>query len=243
METIVETGIAALLFAATFLIGGKIKPLRRFIKNPRSIISFGAGMSAAYVFMHLMPELHEARRTFVESVSMTLRFEGMAIYFLSLLGFLVFYGLDHLRDRLDESIKVGEIGLAFKLQVGGFTAYVWLMSYLLIHHLGTTSVSTAMYAMAIAFHFLALDHTLRHEHGETYQRIGRFVLATAAILGWASGLLFSLPHHILALLVAFISGAIIMNSAMMELSDGKGARYLPFLSGGIIYGLILLPLG
>jgi hypothetical protein len=242
METIIETGFAALLFAATFLVGKKIKPLRVFIKNPRSIISFGAGMSSAYVFMHLMPELHEARSTFVESVSMTLRFEGMAIYFLSLVGFLVFYGLDHLRNRLDETTQAGEVGLAFKVQVGGFAAYVWLMSYLLIHHLGTAPVSTAMYAIAIAFHFLALDHTLRNEHGETYLRIGQFALAAAAIVGWTSGLLFALPHHVLALLVAFVSGAIIMNSTMMELSGGKEARYLPFLSGGIIYGLILLPL-
>jgi len=243
METMIETGVAALLFAAIFLAGEKIKPLRVFIKNPRSIISFGAGMSAAYVFMHLMPELHEARSTFVESVSMALRFEGMAIYFLSLVGFLVFYGLNHLRDRLDETTEAGEVGLAFKVQVGGFTAYVWLMSYLLIHHLGTAPVSTTMYTLAIAFHFRALDHTLRNEHGDTYLRIGRFVLAAAAILGWISGLLFALPHHVLAPLVSFISGAIIMNSTMMELSDGKEARYLPFLSGGIIYGLILLPLG
>jgi len=243
METIVETGVAALLFAVTFLVGRKIKPLQTIIKSPRSIISFGAGMSAAYVFMHLMPELHEARSTFIKSVSMTLRFEGMAIYFLSLVGFLVFYGLNHLGDRLDETIETGEIGLAFKLQIGGFTAYVWLMSYLLIHHLGAIPAPTAIYALAITFHFLALDHTLQHEHGDTYLRIGRFVLAIAAILGWISGLLFALPHHILALLVSFISGAIIMNSTMMELSDGKEARYLPFLSGGIIYGLILLPLG
>lgn len=243
MQMIIETGIAALLFSAIFLVGAYIKPLRRFIKNPRSIISFGAGMSAAYVFMHLMPELHAARSTFVESVSVPLRYEGMAIYFISLLGFLAFYGFDHLRDRLGEAAEAGEVGLAFKIHVGGFTAYVWLMSYLLIHHLGTAPVSTAMYALAIAFHFLALDHALRNEHGDTYLRLGRFVLAAAAILGWVSGLMIALPQHVLAPLVAFISGAIIMNSMIMELSGGKEARYLPFLSGGMIYGLILLPLG
>jgi hypothetical protein len=243
MQIIIETGIAAILFTTIFLAGGNIRPLTLFIKNPRVIISFGAGMSAAYVFMHLMPELHAARSTFVESVSISLRYEGMAIYFLSLLGFLVFYGLDHLRDRMGETAEAGEVGLAFKVQVGGFAAYVWLMSYLLIHHLGTAPVSTAMYAVAIAFHFLALDHTLRNEHSDAYLNIGRFVLAAAAILGWVSGLIIALPHHVLALLVSFISGAIIMNSTIMELSGGKEARYLPFLSGGIIYGLILLPLG
>lgn len=243
MDMVTETGVAALLFAAAFLFGSRMQLIRSRVKNPRSIISFGAGMSAAYVFMHLMPELHEARRTFVESVSMTLRYEGMAIYFLSLVGFLVFYGLDHLRARLHETTPEGEIGPAFRLQIGGFSAYVWLMSYLLVHHLGTSPASTPLYALAMTFHFLALDHTLHHEHAAAYERVGRFVLAGASLLGWGMGLLFALPHHILALLVAFISGAIIMTSTVMELSSTEESRYLPFVGGGIIYGLILLPLG
>jgi hypothetical protein len=60
---------------------------------------------------------------------------------------------------------------------------------------------------------------------------------------WGIGQLYAIPHHILALLIAFISGAIIMTSTVMELSSGEDSRYLPFVSGGIIYGLILIPLG
>jgi hypothetical protein len=51
-----------------------------------------------------------------------------------------------------------------------------------------------------------------------------------------------MPNHIVALLLAFISGAIIMNSTIMELPSEKDGRFLPFVLGGIIYGLILLPL-
>jgi hypothetical protein len=48
---------------------------------------------------------------------------------------------------------------------------------------------------------------------------------------------------VLALLVAFVSGAVIMNSAIMELPSGKEGRFVPFMIGGLLYGLILLPLG
>jgi hypothetical protein len=243
MKEIIETGAAALLFATTFLTGGRVHPLRALIRDRRSIISFGAGMSAAYVFVHVMPELHGVRRAFVESVSVPLRYEGMAIYFLALVGFLVFYGLDHLRAHLRETDEAGQAGLAFKLHVGGFAAYVLLMAYLLVHNLEETPVSIALYAVAIAFHFLAVDHALRDEHGAAYERVGRFVLAGMSVLGWGLGLLFPLPHYVLALLVAFISGAIIMNSAIMELPSEKDGRFLPFMIGGIVYGLILLPLG
>jgi len=63
------------------------------------------------------------------------------------------------------------------------------------------------------------------------------------LLGWGMGLLFALPGHILALLLAFISGAIIVNSLIMELPAEKDGRFLPFMAGGLLYGLILLPLG
>jgi hypothetical protein len=242
-EETLETGAAALLFMATFLVGGRVHPLRSLVRDRRSIISFGAGMSMAYVFVHLMPELHDVRRAFAQSVSVPLRFEGMAIYFLALVGFLVFYGLDHLHAHLRESSGEEQTGLAFKLHVGGFAAYVWLMAYLLVRNLDETTTSTALYALAISVHFLGVDHALREEHGADYERIGRFLLAGMAVFGWAAGLLVPLPHYVLSLLVAFISGAIIMNSTIMELPSEKDGRVLPLMAGGIVYGLILLPLG
>jgi hypothetical protein len=237
------TGAAALLFAATFLVGGRVHPLRALIRDRRSIVSFGAGMSAAYVFVHLMPELHGVRRAVVESVSQPLPYEGMGVYFLALVGFLAFYGLEHLRKRLPETGTEGDTGAAFRLHVGGFAAYVWLMGYLLVHNLEETQGSLALYAVAIAFHFLAVDHSLREEHGAAYDRIGRWVLAGMCLLGWVVGLLVALPQPVLALLVAFLSGAIIMNSSVMELPSEKDGRFVPFMLGGMIYGLLLLPLG
>jgi hypothetical protein len=200
-------------------------------------------MSAAYVFVHLLPELSKVRHHFVESVEAPLRFEGMAIYFLALVGFLVFYGLDHLRAHLRESPEAARFGLSFKLHIGGFSAYVSLVAYLLVHNLEETAISTALYAVAIAFHFLAVEHALRREHGPAYACCGRFVLAAMSMLGWLAGLAFALPPYVLALLVAFLSGAIIMNSLIMELPSEKDGRFLPFVAGGVAYGLLLLPLG
>lgn len=239
---IIETGAAALLFAATFLIGGRVHPFRSLVRDRRSVVSFGAGMSAAYVFVHLLPELSEVRHQFVESVEAPLRFEGMGIYFLALVGFLVFYGLDHLRGRLRESPDPESSRLSFRLHVGGFAAYAGLMSYLLVHSLGETPASTALYTLAIAFHFLSVENALRREHGAAFDHSGRFMLAGMSVLGWAVGMLFAIPPYALALLVAFLSGAIIMNSLIMELPSEKDGRFLPFVAGGVAYGLLLLPL-
>jgi hypothetical protein len=243
MTEILETGAAALLFAVTFLYGGRVNPLRWILPDHRSVVSFGAGMSAAYVFVHLMPELHGVRLAFAATASVELRYEGMAIYFLALVGFLGFYALDHLRARLKESSGEEETGWAFKLHVGGFSAYAWLMAYLLVNNLEETEISMAVFAVAIAFHFLAVGHSLRDEHGAAYDNPGRFVLAGAVLLGWGVGLAVALPRPVVAMLMAFVSGGIIMNSTIMELPSEKDGRFLPFLAGGIVYGLILLPLG
>ena len=84
---------------------------------------------------------------------------------------------------------------------------------------------------------------MREEHGLAYQRIGRFVLAGMSLLGWTLGLLATLPAIVPALLVAFIAGAIIVNSAIMELPSDKDGRFVPFLTGGLVYGALLLLVG
>lgn len=236
-----ETGAAALLFAAAFLAGDRLRKVQSRVSH-RAIVSFGGGMAAAYVFLHLMPKLHGARQAFATAAPAPLPYDGMATYYLALLGFLVFYGLDHWHAHLRERSDAGNAEHAFRLYVGGFSAYVWLMAYLLVRNLEETEVSTALYAAAITCHFLALDHELRSPHGAAYQHIGRFILAGTAVAGWGSALLFALPKSALALLTAFISGAIIMNGLIMELPSEKDGRFWPFMMGGTLYGLILLPL-
>jgi hypothetical protein len=245
MQTItyLTTGAAALLFAGIFLVGGHVHPLRVIIRDRRTIVSFCAGMAMAYVFVHVMPELHGARTSFTASVASDLPFEGTGVYLLALVGFLVFYGLDHLRRHLSEEGAEGEEAQAYRVQLGGFAAYVLMVAYLLVHNLEDTPVSLTLFAVAMSCHFLTIDHSLRDEHGADYVRSGRFVLAGMAVLGWGAGVAFALPTYLVALSVAFISGAVIMNSAIMELPPGKDGRFLPFLAGGLLYGLILLPLG
>jgi len=235
------TGLAALLFAAVFIAGGRIRPLRRLGLEPRTIASFSGGLSAAYVFVQLIPELAGAQHAFAQSTSLPVREQGRAIYFFALLGFLVFHALECLRKRsLDAAeTNAAAAGRSFRLHVGGFAIYVALVSYLLLHSLGHSAESVGLYAFAMAAHFLAIDHALRHEHGALYDRIGRWWLAAMTIVGWGAGLVVALPAPVLALLLAFVGGAVIINSAVGELPGGKDGRLLPFIAGGLGYGALL----
>jgi len=238
-----ESAAGALLFCATFLLFSTLRPLRWLVRDERSAISFGAGVATAYVFVHVMPELSSARHVFAESSSLPLRYEGMSIFYVSLIGFLVFYGLDHLRKRAHQSMEREQVTTAFKISIGGYAAYVGLMAYLLVDNLEDTPRSVALFALAVAVHFTGVDHALHEEYGAVYRRIGRFVLAAMSLIGWGVGVLVDLPRPILALMIAFISGAVIMNSSITELPAESKGRFLPFMVGGLAYGLILLPLG
>ena len=52
---------------------------------------------------------------------------------------------------------------------------------------------------------------------------------------------FGAVNIVLAHLLAFVSVAVIMNSAVMELPSEKDGRFWPFVMGGLAYALLLLP--
>lgn len=85
-----------------------------------------------------------------------------------------------------------------------------------------------------------MGHSLHEAHALAYERIGRFVLAGASLFGWVLGLLVMFPAIVPALLVALVSGAIIVNTAIMELPSSRNGRFLAFTTGGLVYGALLL---
>jgi len=239
---ILETGAAVLVFAAVFLVRARVHLWQRLLKDPRDLVSFGAGISSAYVFLHVLPAFDVVRRVYVETTPLQIWFHGRGIYLLALLGFLGFYSLHNTSFRLRHAPGGGETARAFRLETAGFAVYLWLMGYLLLHNLQHTPGTILLFAVAIAFHLLGVDHELHRKHGASYERVGRFVLAGAGVLGWLVGLVLAVPMATIAMLVAFVAGAVIMNSAIIELPSGENVRVAPFVSGGSLYGLILLML-
>ena len=57
----IDTLLAALLFATIFVFGWRLHRAR----TPRAVLSLGAGATASYVFVRMLPELGEAQTAFV----------------------------------------------------------------------------------------------------------------------------------------------------------------------------------
>ena len=83
----------ALLFAAVFVFGGRAaqRPVRR---GHRRLLSFAAGISIAYTFVHVLPGLNRIRAIQSSSLNESMVFPEHGVYLWTMAGFLVFYGLE-----------------------------------------------------------------------------------------------------------------------------------------------------
>lgn len=245
-QTELASAASAILFAATFLLGHRVHPLQSIVRDRRTIVSFGAGVSTAYVFVRMMPELAEAQ-DILSQHGFNAEIGGMFVYLVALTGFLLVYGIDHFRRIEVAGINETKKGKRSTPEVVssrnlGMMVYVFLLTYVLVQDTDTSASATLQYAVAISFHFLAIEHSLRDQLGDEYDKRVRFEFATMCLLGWLAAQLVDLPASATAILLAFVSGGVIVNSAIMELPTDRDGRFLPFAFGSLLFGLVLMTL-
>ncbi len=231
--------------AMVHLFSGKL----RFLEGtPRSVwLSMAGGVSVAYVFVHLLPELAEGQEIVAEAVDEGLALLENHVYLLALVGLAVFYGLERLatssRERTRGSGKEDSTSEGiFWLNISSFAVYNVLVGYLLLHRIASGLGALVLFSVAMALHFLVNDYGLREHHKGLYTRIGRWVVAGAALAGWAIGLVVEIPEIMIAVLTAFLAGGIILNVLKEELPQERRSRFWAFALGAVLYAAVLLAL-
>ncbi|GAB2793747.1 hypothetical protein GCM10027040_20110 [Halomonas shantousis] len=212
---------------------------------PRSAwLSFAGGVSVAYVFIHIFPELEEAQQTLGENGAIT--FLEHHAYLVALTGLATFYGLERLvkhhqsTDREHSSASVDKTrGGVFWLHIGSFALYNALIGYLLVYR-EDTPLEMLFFFLAMSFHFLVNDHGLLRHHRAAYLTKGRWVLSLAVIIGWGIGLAIQVSEAATSMLFAFLAGGIVLNVLKEELPEERQSRFWPFASGAAGYSILLL---
>ena len=239
MNTLAIQLAAISVLACTFIFGRYLRG--PFADAPRRMLSVAAGVSVAYVFIRALPELSEAQDVFTRvSLDRGLPFPERRVYTAALVGFLLFYGLENMVSRSGARGRArGEpaAGLTYKLQLGGFAAYCGLVGYLMVHQ---RSLPTLLYLIAMTLHFLAVNHSFEREYGSIYDHGGRWLLAAAVVVGGSAGIFTSMSEELLATLLGFNSGGVVINSMVMELPTEKQGRFWWFCLGAVAYSLLLL---
>lgn len=229
-----------------------VTPSLRFLDGaPRTVwLSAAGGVSVAYVFVHLLPELAEAREVVSLDPGQRER-GGRGIFLVALAGLLVFYGLDRLaktsrgRDRSAREAGAGAEEDAtspavFWTHMASFAVYNLLVGYLLLHREGAAPGTLPLFAAAMALHFVVTDYGLAEDHKTPYRRLGRWLLAGAATAGWVLGLATELPEAWVAALTAFLGGGVVLNVLKEEVPSERQSRFWAFAGGAAGYAALLL---
>ena len=237
MTTLVGSLVAAVALAAVHLAGRYLEVVHRV---PRSAwLSAASGVSVAYVFVHLLPEIAAVQRH-IGGEELMPGLERHA-WLMALVGLTTFYGLEQWAEQAKRTTSSGtttdRVG---RLHIGSYAAYNALVGYLLHEQAERATSGLVLFAVAIGLHFVVNDDGLRQDHGDLYHDVGRYVLAGGVLLGWAVGAVARVPETLIGLPLAFVGGSVVMNVLKEELPSDRESRLVPFVVAGAAYTALLL---
>jgi len=236
MSMIAVTGLAAV-----HVFAGKL----RFLEGtPRSAwLSVAAGISVAYVFLYLLPELAARQSSLQEAADGFFSFVEHHAYVAALAGLTTFYGLERaskaFRRRAEHGSPHDQGTGIFWTHMLLLAFYNMLIGYLLAKHTGTAG-DLVFFVIAMALHLLVMDRGLRDHYRHIYHDAGRWLLSAALLVGWGVSTAVGIPEPLISLLIAFVAGGIVLNVLKEELPEQRQSRFSAFMLGAALYSALLL---
>ena len=213
-------------------------------KIPRSrFLSVAGGVAVSYVFIHILPELSENQATIEKLLKNSfLKTLEVHIYVISLLGLVVFYGLERMSKISKEKNKNGNTASkgVFWIHLTSTAIYNAITGYLLVNRENKSLVSLLLYGTAIAFHFFVVDQGLRVHYKHVYDKYGRWILSFGSLIGLILGYTVEINQLLLSALFAFLAGGIILNILKEELPEQRKSSFTAFALGAFGYSVLLL---
>lgn len=237
--------LPVLLLAAVHLGATRVRELVG--GHERAVVSAAGGISVAYVFLHLLPEVAAGAGVVGESLSSLVAhvpLREIAVFVVALGGFTVFYLAERFAAR--HSGPGGrEVGTSapFAVHLGAFAVYNVAVAYTLPERVASDVVGAAVFTVAIAVHVVVVDRGLAERYPRRYGHVGRFVLAGALLVGWLAAAVAAPTSSLtVSLMTAVVAGSVLLTVFQEELPQAGRSRVGPFLGGLGLYALLLVAL-
>lgn len=221
----------ALILAAAHLLAAYLESVHL---APRSRwLSFASGVSVSFVFVKLLPYLHQA--------DAMLRMDNQfpVAYVFALGGMVALYGLEiavrRARRRAPAGHQRRSWSWIFVLHLGAFAAYNAFLGALLVGQRHEPVVQQLLFLMALLLHNVVNDFSLREHHQQEYRHFGRWVLAVSVMAGWSAATVDIVPDIVVYTVIALVAGAIILNVLKEELPADREGRFGAFLMGCVAF--------
>jgi len=196
-------------------------------------LSAAGGVAIAYVFVHLLPELSTAQAD-VEGSGLIPYLEHH-VYVFALFGLVAAFGNQRFALAHEAERAVVAIGVA---SIGAF-----LVGYSLASRDDAAIQPIVLFTVALGLHYLVVDHGIASRYPHAYGRVGRYVVSGSVLAGGAMTILVELSPAALALMLALIAGAVILETFRHELPQAGSINFVAFVSSAAVYTALLLALG
>jgi hypothetical protein len=219
------------VLAAIHVIGGRMRGTRAWER--RGALSLAAGISVAYVFIHLLPDLADAERAWEQTRgSARLEWLDQQVYIAALIGLLAADGLQRLGSGGRHRIA------RCALQESSLVIYNLIIGYYAVRLRHPLAV--VMATVAFGAHFLIDDHELDEAYGRFHRRYGRQLLAAAILLGWLLGSTLRVRPTVLVAGFSLVAGGMLLHSLREELDATGERRFVAFICGALGYTGLLI---
>ena len=240
----------ALVLAVAHLAAGRLRSLPGVPE--RVLGSLAGGVSIAYVFLHLLPEVVEGQEQLGEVLagpgveeSVVL---GVEVFGVAALGFVTYYLLERMAERhgggdAADRAAAGAHLTAARVHVAAFVVYNGVITYSMPTRFQTGVAFAVLFTVAMAVHFVLTDRGIEENYGTRVAARSRVVLAAALVGGWAvSAVLPPTEPLAVSLLLAFLAGSVLFNVFKEELPDAANASATAFTGGFAVYSGLLVVL-
>lgn len=215
-------------------------------QHESAVVSAAGGISVAYVFLHLLPEMAGGASVLgasLEGVIAPVPLQELAVFVVALVGFVGFYLAERFAARAGSprhGAGTESSGAAFGVHVAAFALYNAAVAYTLPERVAEGGVGVTVFTVAIAVHVLVVDRGLAEHHPRRYRRTGRFVLVGGLVAGWgAAGAAAPTSPVTVSVMTALVAGSVLLTVFAEELPHAGRSRLGWFLGGLATYAVLL----
>jgi hypothetical protein len=210
-------------------------------------ISFSAGASVAYVFVHVFPEIGIYQQQIAEHAGhlQPVSFINQPLYLAALGGLCLLYLLDTLetgfRDETSNTLQRDKYYMPL-FSIRGFLYFLYniMIAYMITQRPGQGLINITLVAIALMLHFVVINSRAHEAYGELFDRYIRWPAAGSLILGWILGITVNLPEALTVTVFSLIGGMITYIALKSELPQTEHRAPFHFLAGALIYALVVL---
>ncbi|WP_249522893.1 hypothetical protein [Modestobacter marinus] len=238
--------VAALAAAGALVVVQLLVPRVRRRVSPRSAVfqSLAGGLAIAYVFARLLPDLAQPAAAASAGPGQGLLGLLAERPFLVALGVLLLYYavLDAAQDAdRREQQREGSTPTPWPFWASGalYLVFNLFVGYLLVHQVRPGPTELVLYTIALSSRYLVGEIALRDQDPRAYDRLGRWVLAAAVLVGWGLGIAVDLGDAAVRVFSVRPAGSIVLTSLKQQL-PGSGQAHFPVLAGACIAFTALL---